>query len=118
MTALDLKPCPFCGSKQIRIVEFVDGDGDRVFAVGCEGCGCNGTQHIPLMDDARPAAITSWQTRTGTSIPWLPIDLAPQNGRRLMLWDSVSKRPVFGCWRGDNPAITHYAAEPTGPAAA
>ncbi|WP_329754605.1 hypothetical protein [Stenotrophomonas maltophilia] len=46
---------------------------------------------------------------------WLPIADAPQDGTRLMLWDSESKRPVFGSWRGDNPAITHYAAEPAGP---
>lgn len=51
------------------------------------------------------------------AVLWLPIAVAPQNGQRLMLWDSVSKRPVFGSWRGDNQAITHYAAEPAGPAA-
>ena len=46
---------------------------------------------------------------------WQPIAEAPQDGTRLMLWDSVSKRPVFGSWRGDNPKITHFAAEPAGP---
>lgn len=46
---------------------------------------------------------------------WLPIAEAPQDGTRLMLWDSGSKRPVFGSWRGDNPAITHFASEPAGP---
>lgn len=46
---------------------------------------------------------------------WRPIAEAPQDGTRLMLWDSVSKRPVFGSWRGDNPKITHFAAEPAGP---
>ena len=49
------------------------------------------------------------------AVLWLPIANAPQDGRRLILWDSVSKRPVFGSWRGDNSAITHYAAEPGGP---
>jgi hypothetical protein len=48
-------------------------------------------------------------------VNWMPIAAAPQDGRRLMLWDSVSKRPVFASWRGDNSAITHYAAEPAGP---
>ena len=48
-------------------------------------------------------------------VNWLPVAGAPQDGTRLMLWDAVSKRPVFGSWRGDNPAITHYAAEPAGP---
>lgn len=51
-------------------------------------------------------------------IHWEPIAGAPQDGTRLMLWDSVSKRPVFGSWRGDSAAITHYAAEPPGPEAA
>lgn len=49
------------------------------------------------------------------AVDWKPIGEAPQDGTRLMLWDAVSKRPVFGGWRGDNPAITHYAAEPAGP---
>ncbi len=46
---------------------------------------------------------------------WRSIAEAPQDGTRLMLWDSVSKRPVFGSWRDDNPQITHFAAEPAGP---
>lgn len=49
------------------------------------------------------------------AVDWQPIAGAPQDGRRLMLWNSVSKRPVFASWRGDNPALTHYAAEPAGP---
>lgn len=109
-----MKPCPFCGSGDVGVVEFLDGEGDRLFAVGCCGCGCNGAPHIALMDDARPAATASWERRT-PKVEWLPISWAPQDGTRLMLWDSVSKRPVFGSWRGDKPAITHYAAEPAGP---
>ena len=54
-----------------------------------------------------------------TIVNWLPIAGAPQDGTRLMLWDSVSKRPVFGSWRPDSAhdhgSITHYAAEPAGP---
>ncbi len=49
------------------------------------------------------------------AVLWSPISLAPQDGTRLILWDSVSKRPVFASWRGGNSAITHYAAEPAGP---
>ncbi|PJL51012.1 hypothetical protein B9Y60_14590 [Stenotrophomonas maltophilia] len=109
-----MKPCPFCGSGDVGVVEFVDGEGDRLIAVGCSMCGSHGASHIPLMDDARPAAIASWERRA-PAVEWRPISCAPQDGTRLMLWDSVSKRPVFGSWRGDNPKITHYAAEPAGP---
>lgn len=55
------------------------------------------------------------QLHSKQPLTWLPICDAPQDGTRLMLWDSVSKRPVFGSWRGENPAITHFAAEPAGP---
>lgn len=57
-------------------------------------------------------ACGAWNTRASG---WKPIAEAPQDGTRLMLWDAVSKRPVFGSWRGDNPKITHFAAEPAGP---
>ncbi|MDV9040983.1 hypothetical protein [Stenotrophomonas sp. RAC2] len=49
------------------------------------------------------------------AVDWKPIAGAPEDGRRLLLWDSVSERPVFGSWRCDNPKITHFAAEPSGP---
>nr|WP_313286916.1 hypothetical protein [Stenotrophomonas pavanii] len=62
-----------------------------------------------------PTADALRAIRTALSSNWRPIAEAPQDGTRLMLWDSVSKRPVFGSWRGDNPKITHFAAEPAGP---
>lgn len=62
-----------------------------------------------------PTAAALCAIRSALAQNWKVIDEAPQDGTRLMLWDSVSKRPVFGSWRGDNPAITHYAAEPAGP---
>lgn len=77
--ARKLEPCPFCGNREVGIVEFVDGEGDRLFAVGCTGCGCNGAPHIPLKDDARPAAIASWNRRAAPE--WRPIETAPKNER-------------------------------------
>lgn len=62
-----------------------------------------------------PTAAALCAIRTALAPNWKPIAEAPQDGTRLLLWDSVSKRPVFGGWRGDNPAITHFAAEPAGP---
>ncbi|PZT14513.1 hypothetical protein A7X82_02030 [Stenotrophomonas maltophilia] len=62
-----------------------------------------------------PTAAALCAIRAALAPKWKPIAEAPQDGTRLMLWDSVSERPVFGSWRGDNPKITHFAAEPAGP---
>jgi len=77
--------------------------------IRCDNCDIEFDYYDSLRDASR-----RWNARTAAA--WLPIAGAPKDGRRLMLWDSVSKRPVFGSWRGDNPAITHYAEEPAGPA--
>ena len=69
---------------------------------------------MSVVATARVSALARGRVRI-VAVEWLLIAAAPQDGRRLMLWDSVSKRSVFGSWRGDNPAITHYAAEPAGP---
>ncbi|MFL4510822.1 hypothetical protein ACJ6WJ_02640 [Stenotrophomonas maltophilia] len=61
------------------------------------------------------AALATFGASLTPMVVWLPISAAPQDGTRLMLWDSESKRPVFGSWRCDNPKITHFAAEPAGP---
>ncbi len=67
---------------------------------------------------AQLGALARRHVRAATGPQWFPIEGAPQDGRRLMLWDSVSKRPLLASWRGGNPRITHYAAEPAGPEAA
>ncbi len=107
MTDLDLKPCPFCASKNVADQNdvVVSSDGDEGYSewIECGNCGCRAPQ------------AQAWNLRSGTAVNWRSIVDAPQDGRRLMLWDSVSKRPVFGSWRGANPAISHYAAEPAGP---
>lgn len=50
---------------------------------------------------------------------WKPIETAPTDGTRLMLWDAVSGRPVFGSWRigsaHDQGPMTHWAPEPSMP---
>lgn len=63
------------------------------------------------------SALHAIEAALSAPLSWRPIAEAPQDGTRLLLWDSETRRPVFGSWRGDNPAITHYAAEPAGPEA-
>lgn len=62
-----------------------------------------------------PTAAALCAIRIALSPNWMLITEAPQDGVRLMFWDSVSKRAVLGSWWGDNLRITHYAAEPVGP---
>lgn len=85
----ELLPCPFCGSEDVGIVEIIDSEGDMSIAVGCHSCLCNGTPHIPLMDDARPAAISSWNHRVSTNNPDIcdvvldPCSICPECKQRL-----------------------------------
>lgn len=66
-----------------------------------------------------PTAAAIRAIRMALARDWKPIGDAPQDGTRLMLWDSVSQRPLFGSWRPDSAQdhgpITHYATEPAGP---
>jgi len=104
MTAVALKPCPFCGHAPERAVW-----GQHSYhRIRCDNCDIEFDYYDSLQDVSG-----RWNTRAVGV--WLPIADAPQDGMRLMLWDSVGKRPVFASWRGGNPNITHYAAEPAGP---
>lgn len=107
MTALALKPCPFCGAVPETGVWQKVGLTVQCSSSLTDCPVCPGYSHYEPM-----GAVAAWNAR---ALDWRPISEAPQDGTRLMLWDSVSQRPVFGSWRGDNPAITHYAAEPAGP---
>lgn len=33
-----------------------------------------------------------------TMTSWQPIETAPRDGRRLLLWDPSRDMPIFGCW--------------------
>jgi Lar family restriction alleviation protein len=108
VTAIDLKPCPFCGCHDIDPEGWASTDSS---GPACDNCGAGaGGVSSTLQEN-----IEHWNRRAASGVDWKPIADAPQDGTRLMLWDSESKRPVFGSWRGDNPAITHFAAEPAGP---
>lgn len=48
----ELKPCPFCGSKEVNLMD------DGVFYVSCFNCSTDG----PMSDTDR-GAIKAWNTR-------------------------------------------------------
>lgn len=59
----NLEPCPFCGSKQCRVMaEQVSEDGDPdsriVYWVDCQGCGATGPVKLKA-----PLAAEQWNTR-------------------------------------------------------
>jgi len=111
MTAAALKSCPFCGGAAELI-----GNDEMGWSAGCEN-DVDDCSPGPMTFLARSpsVAVESWNRRAAGTVNWRPIAEAPRDGTRLMLWDSVSKRAIFASWRGDNTAITHYAAEPAGP---
>lgn len=117
MTAAALKPCPFCGG--VAKLETFNEEHSIFGDVPWLRMRCSFCQVLEpqLAEGPEIDLAIAWNTRVPVAQAWQLIAGAPQDGTRLMLWDSVSRRPVFGSWRGDNPAITHYAAEPAGPAA-
>lgn len=60
---LKLKPCPFCGSDELKIL-----CGECGVFVGCTICGCC-TQAVPLSATyaAKPEAIAAWNRRAGVA---------------------------------------------------
>lgn len=63
----ELKPCPFCHSQRLRIIEYQQ-RGIR-FIVECISCTANGPQALEL-----PEVIVAWNRRmTGTLATVIPI---------------------------------------------
>lgn len=63
MSEIGLKPCPFCGSDELKIL-----CGECGVFVGCTICGCC-TQAVPLSATyaAKPEAIAAWNRRSGVA---------------------------------------------------
>lgn len=57
---MDLKPCPFCGSKKLRVIDhsFVDDEGP--FQIECELCQAQGPKDLGQTKDQ---AAELWNTR-------------------------------------------------------
>ena len=55
----ELKPCPFCGSKSVKLFEVMPLFGEPVnYNVVCEFCGCRTAKF-----DNKEIAITIWEVR-------------------------------------------------------
>lgn len=123
MTVAKLKPCPWCG-EALQEARVVDGDTFRWRKL--QGCCTDGPEvHIDTLADDRvaaeeraaQAAIDAWNTRAPQ---WQPIESAPKDGTRLMLWDSrAGGYAVTGAWvagsADDHETITHWQPLPAPP---
>jgi transposase-like protein len=56
MTKPDLKPCPFCGSSNLKT-----GGDDKFVGVWCNDCQATGPNHYGRSE---------WNTRAKPTIPW------------------------------------------------
>ena len=72
MSEIKLKPCPFCGSSDVKSCpegEYDDGKPWPVYYVHCDGCGCDGPivsvrwEHDASPEAARNASIDMWNWR-------------------------------------------------------
>jgi hypothetical protein len=103
VSAIELKECPFCGGSAFMVQE---GTHAQCLTPGC----CVG----PV------SGVDSWNTRAPQ---WRPIETAPKDGTRLMLWDSrAGGYAVTGAWvagsADDHETITHWQPLPAPPEAA
>ena len=53
-----IKPCPFCGSKNIIIKDSENGVDEKVWCIGCQA-------NIPRFKGRRKELIKAWNTRQG-----------------------------------------------------
>ena len=54
-----LKPCPFCGSKDIRITNKIEKNSTQTFYVWCLGCGTEGPFGL-----SPKSALDAWNKRS------------------------------------------------------
>jgi Lar family restriction alleviation protein len=87
--AVELAPCPFCGSSDVRMTNHgrigtgMDHRGETVFTLGCYMCGAN----YPGMYEeyGRKKLIEKWNRRAPG---WRPISEAPRDGTRVLISDN------------------------------
>lgn len=60
MTQEELKPCPFCGSSDLAVMELLS----RGFRIECAGC----EAYSPVIKDG-PSLLTAWNTRASDAHP-------------------------------------------------
>lgn len=108
----ELKPCPFCGGvaeQQNCVVEAV---------VHCTSCyAVIRRVHARDVDTGIDESASDWNTRAPQ---WQPIESAPTDGTRVLLWDTANGgRAITGAWvvgsPDDHETFTHWQPLPAPP---
>lgn len=55
----ELKPCPFCGSKDIKLTDRIEKNSPKTFYVWCLGCGTEGPFGL-----SPKSALDAWNKRS------------------------------------------------------
>lgn len=55
---MKLKPCPFCGNKDLLIIKELNINLESAYQVACDDCGCR-----MCFELFRDVAVTRWNTR-------------------------------------------------------
>lgn len=115
MSEIELKVCPFCGAKpNVRVQPESWGYHEGSVEVQCK---CGASAGSVYGADKKREAAEKWNARAPQ---WQPIESAPKDGTRLMLWDSRNDGyAVTGAWVAgsvdDHETITHWQPLPAGP---
>lgn len=76
-TSVTVRPCPFCGGKDMSVVEINMGDDQRQTFMGCHTCGSSGP--CTFSDEK---AVAAWNERTATAPKHRPAEVLTGKDRR------------------------------------
>lgn len=115
-TSVTVRPCPFCGGKDMSVVEINMGDDQRQTFMGCHTCGSSGP--CTFSDEK---AVAAWNERTATAPKHRPADVLTGKDRRnigdalfmrnihighvLPLHAAPDERSLYGGWEALGEAL-------------
>lgn len=90
MSQEDLKPCPFCGYKNLELSR----NEDDYYSIICPRC------YVGTAIGERQETIASWNRRSEPvdNDPWQPIKTAPKDGSYVWLAKNGEVLPYMGYW--------------------
>lgn len=88
--SIELKPCPFCGSKA-----HFDIDDENWEWIECESCCMQGNRSASLMEDCKPKLAEEWNRRSGASLADAQAEISRLRGAFSSLLEMVEQHADF-----------------------